>query len=180
MQNRQASADVVRMLCGCLNPNIRTLQVFILQLFTKPIRTSADVCGCLDQSHAYARARHREYKQVDRACAHAHAHERSPKTSANIRSDMDVRSATQSASRCYASADDRASPPRNIPQSSAQHPQESAQCPFRVGVFRWRTMPRGRRDARIYRNLPRRQGRTAPLLQLASQEDSPFTSSRLR
>lgn len=24
MQNRQASADVVRMLCGCLNPNIRT------------------------------------------------------------------------------------------------------------------------------------------------------------
>lgn len=159
MQNCQASADVVRMLCGCLNPNIRTLQVVILQLFTKPVRTSADVCGCLEQSHAYTRARYIEYKQVDRACAHAHAHahEGSPKTSANIRSDVDGRSATQASSRRYASADDRASTPQNIRATSAQRP-------FRVGLFCWRTIPRERRDARLYRTPSRRQGRTASLL----------------
>jgi hypothetical protein len=136
------------------------------------------VCGCLDQSHAYTRARYIEYKQADRACAHVHAHEGSPKTSASIRSDMDGHSATQYASRCYASADDHVSRPQDIRTTSAQHPQGPAQRPFRVGVFRWRTIPRERRDARLYRTPSRRQDRTVSLLR--SRKIRRTRASRLR
>ncbi|HOZ49558.1 MAG TPA: hypothetical protein PK468_23345, partial [Candidatus Hydrogenedentes bacterium] len=112
--------------CGCCADDVRMLKSQHPHIASPETpmtsETSADVCGCLDGSYACTRARYIEYKQVDRACAHAHAHEGSPKTSANIRSDVDGHSATQTASSGYPSADDRVSSPPNIPQSSAQHP----------------------------------------------------------
>lgn len=71
--------------------------------------TSLDECGRVRTfspvPRVYARAHCIEYKQVDRACAHVHAHGGSLQTSANVRTDNDNHPVTKAESMGCTSAD---------------------------------------------------------------------------